>query len=149
MLMVIIDKDRVRQEIRNYIGRKGQGALNDIATAADLTTQSVRRLRNDENVELETIEKVDEGLRALGWYEDPERPPIPRTKEEPGLYGKKSPRDVSVIYAQELILMAEKLESSGLDPIQKGQEFREFIANLHKTADAKVAAIQKVRKGDA
>lgn len=73
----------------------------------------------------------------------------PRTAQEAAeTYPVRPNRDVASIFAGELRLMAEKLESDALNPIDKGQEFREFIANLYKTIDTKVAAVEKIGKGD-
>lgn len=146
MDMVTINESRIRADTFNYIARKGHGALDDLAQASGLTTQSVRRVRKGTRVDLETLIKVEAALRSLGYYDEAMDPIPPLAQETPRTHGGKPSRDVSLIFASELEIMAEKLRSTALEPIEKSQEFREFITNLHKTVEAKIAAIEKSGK---
>lgn len=145
--MNVINEDQIRRECFAFLQRKGHGALTDLANASGLSAESVRKVRQGTRVDLQTLMKVDEGLRHLGWYT--ERHEENATGAEDSVeYSGKPGRPVTSIFAAELRLMAEKLETDSLDLVEKGQELREFIANLHKTVDAKVAAIEKLRKGE-
>ena len=147
MLMTTIDESQIRRDCFLFLLRKGHGSLTDLANAAGLSAESVRKVRQGTRVDLQTLMKVDQGLQHLGWYaEKDEESSLAQEAAEP--YPKIPPRHVTSLFASELKIMAEKLETDALDPIEKGQEFREFIANLYKTVDAKVAAIEKMRKGE-
>ena len=136
--MMIFDETKIRKDTRAFLARKGQGYLKRLAEEAGLNTQSVRRVRDNVKVDLETLIAVNEALKRMGWTDQPSL-----DEEESGSTALPDGLTIEHILADELLVMVRKLKTGDLNPVEKGEDFRAFVAALHQSLDTKVKAIQK------
>jgi len=76
MLTMMIDEQKIRHDCVLFLARKGYGALTNLANAAGLSQESVRRVRQGTKVDLDTLVAVRDAMSSLGWNSDAIPPEI-------------------------------------------------------------------------
>jgi len=130
----------LRAQVARYMDRNDHGKVGKLARAAGVVRQTVKKFSDGGNVEVPTLNKLNEGLKKLSWYE---------TKESRALVAGESREpypvndDIALILARRLQRMIDILVDPTVAGTVKGNDFLKFCESLTDSAQAYATLLEK------
>lgn len=141
MLTMMIDEQKIRHDCVLFLARKGYGALTDLANAAGLSAESVRRVRQGTKVDLDTLVAVRDAMQKMGWSGEQEVKPAPRANDPTEPYVPAHP--VEQLLARKFVNIADDIAGKHL----KAPEKVKALVNFHKDlSDLLPAYLREIEK---